>query len=96
MLIVTFDEAESGPNVDGACCGEQPGAAAAQPGEGGPGEGLIGAAVISPFVRPGTVSRVPYNDFSLHGRLRTSSAFRSSQKPGRPLGVGQGRSDRNL
>jgi hypothetical protein len=65
MLIVTFDEAESGPDVDAACCGEQPGPAAAQPGEGGPGGGLIGAVVISPFVRPGTVSQVPYNDFSL-------------------------------
>jgi phospholipase C len=65
MLIVTFDEAESGSDVDGACCGEQPGPAASQPGEGGPGGGLIGAVVVSPFVRPRTVSRVPYNDFSL-------------------------------
>jgi phosphatidylinositol-3-phosphatase len=64
MLIVTFDEAETGPQVDAACCGEAPGPAASEPGENGPGGGLIGAVVLSPFIRPGTVSRVAYNDFS--------------------------------
>ena len=64
MLIVTFDEAESGALADAACCGERPGPAASEPGENGPGGGLIGAVVLSPFVRPGTVSRVAYNDFS--------------------------------
>jgi hypothetical protein len=64
MLIVTFDEAETGPDVDASCCGEYPGPAASEPGEGGPGGGQIGAVVVSPFIRPGTVSRVDYNDFS--------------------------------
>ena len=66
MLIVTFDEAETGSNVDEACCGEQPGPAASQPGEVGPGGGLIGAVVIC-TVRASRDrgARVPYNDFSL-------------------------------
>ncbi len=65
MLIVTFDEAETGPEADAACCGERPGPAAAEPGKNGPGGGIVGAVVLSPFVRPGTVSRTDYNDFSL-------------------------------
>ena len=65
MLIVTFDEAETGSQADASCCGEYPGPVASQPGENGPGGGLVGAVVLSPFVRAGTVSRVPYNDFSL-------------------------------
>jgi phosphatidylinositol-3-phosphatase len=65
MLIVTFDEAESGPEADSACCGERPGPAAAEPGKNGPGGGIVGAVVLSPFIRPGTVSRTEYNDFSL-------------------------------
>ena len=65
MLIVTFDEAETGPDADAACCGERPGPTAPEPGKNGPGGGIIGAVVLSPFVRPGTVSRVDYNDFSL-------------------------------
>jgi hypothetical protein len=64
MLIVTFDEAETGSDVDAACCNERPGPTASEPGENGPGGGLIGAVVLSPFIRPGTVSRVPYNDYS--------------------------------
>jgi phospholipase C len=64
MLLVTFDEAETGAQADAACCGERPGPAAAQPGRNGPGGGIVGAVVISPFVRPGTVSSTSYNDFS--------------------------------
>ena len=55
-----------------ACCGERalPGARF-QPGFNGPGGGRIGAVVLSPFVKPGTVSAVPYNHYSL---LRTVEA----------------------
>ncbi len=35
------------------------------PGLIGPGGGHIGAVMLSPFIRPGTVSRVPYNHYSL-------------------------------
>ncbi len=65
MLVVTFDEAETGPEADAACCGERPGPAAAEPGMNGPGGGIVGAVVVSPFVRPGSVIRTDYNDFSL-------------------------------
>src|SRR5665213_1387497 len=66
LLIVTFDEADvSGPSADAsACCNEQPGPAAALPGGTGPGGGRTGTVLISPFIRPGTVSTVPYNHYS--------------------------------
>jgi hypothetical protein len=62
-----------------ACCHEQPGpnlpayrAAAGiartainGPGLIGPGGGRIGAVLLSPFIKPGTVSEVPYNHYSL-------------------------------
>ncbi|HVP32558.1 MAG TPA: alkaline phosphatase family protein [Steroidobacteraceae bacterium] len=67
MLIVTFDEADGiGAEGSGACCGEKPlpGARYA-PGFNGPGGGRVGAVILSPFVRPGTVSTVAYNHYSL-------------------------------
>ena len=71
LLIVTFDEADvTGPGADaGACCNEQPGPAAALPGLTGPGGGRTGTVLISPFIRPGTVSTVPYNHFSTLGTI---------------------------
>ncbi|HEV2229826.1 MAG TPA: alkaline phosphatase family protein [Steroidobacteraceae bacterium] len=74
MLIVTFDEADGiGREGSGACCGEKPlpGARYA-PGFNGPGGGRVGAVVLSPFVKPGTVSAVPYNHYSL---LKTIEAI---------------------
>jgi hypothetical protein len=38
------------------------------PGKNGPGGGRIGAVLLSPLIRPGTVSAVDYNHYSL---LRT-------------------------
>jgi hypothetical protein len=66
LLEVTFDEADTdGGDADAsACCNEQPGPAASQPGEFGPGGGRIGTVLVSPFIRPGTVSAVPYNHYS--------------------------------
>lgn len=81
MLIITFDEADGvGTEGSGACCGEQPlpGARYA-PGFNGPGGGRVGAVVLSRFVKPGTVSNVPYNHYSL---LRTLEAIFGLQ----PLG----------
>ncbi|MGA7539748.1 MAG: alkaline phosphatase family protein [Steroidobacteraceae bacterium] len=70
LLVITFDESDGSP-PDGfdACCGEKPlpGATDA-PGFRGPGGGRVGAVALSPFIRPGTVSTVPYNHYSL---LRT-------------------------
>jgi phosphatidylinositol-3-phosphatase len=62
-----------------ACCDEPPGpnlpayqAAAGiaptainGPGLIGPGGGRIGAVLLSPFIKPGTVSQVPYNHYAL-------------------------------
>ena len=66
MLIVTFDEADvTGAGADAsACCNEQPGPASALPGLNGPGGGRTGEVVLSPFIRPGTVSATPYNHYS--------------------------------
>ncbi len=62
VLIVTFDEGLDNE----ACCGEQglPGQPH-PPGYSGPGGGRVGAVVLSRFVRPGTVSEVPYNHYSM-------------------------------
>ena len=62
-----------------ACCHEQPGpnitpyrsgvvgsyTAMNGPGLIGPGGGRVGAVVLSPFIRPGTVSALPYNHYAL-------------------------------
>ena len=60
-----------------ACCAEQPGpnvTAGAKvfgdmadqgPGVVGPGGGRIGAVLLSPFIKPGTVSKTPYNHYAL-------------------------------
>jgi phosphatidylinositol-3-phosphatase len=62
VLIITFDE-----GLDSrACCGEQPLAGQPHPpGYNGPGGGRIGAVILSPFIRPGTISDVPYNHYAL-------------------------------
>ena len=74
MLIITFDESDgAGAEGSSACCGERrlPGARF-PPGFSGPGGGRVGAIVLSKFVKPGTVSAVPYNHYSL---LRTIEAI---------------------
>ena len=74
LLIVTFDESDGeGAEGSSACCAEQPlPGARFRPGISGPGGGRIGAVVLSRFVKPGTVSAVPYNHYSL---LRTVEAI---------------------
>jgi hypothetical protein len=67
MLIITFDEALS---IDASsCCDEQSGPNTLHAGVNGPGGGRIGAVVLSPFIKPGTVSNEPYNHYSF---LRTA------------------------
>jgi hypothetical protein len=70
LLIVTFDEAISDSR---ACCGEQPGpydaAHGIQSGGSGPGGGVVGAVLLSPFIKPGTVSTVSYNHYSMLGSV---------------------------
>lgn len=63
LLIINFDEALS---IDAAsCCKEPSGPNTAKPGVNGPGGGRTGAVLLSRFIKPGTVSRVPYNHYSL-------------------------------
>lgn len=63
LLVVVFDEAE---RLDtGACCDEPAGPNTRAPGKRGPGGGRVGAVLVSRFIRPGTVSDVPYNHYSL-------------------------------
>jgi phosphatidylinositol-3-phosphatase len=64
LLEITFDESD-GPNSDSSsCCEEAPGPGSPLPGITGPGGGRIGALLLSPFIKPGTVSLTPYNHYS--------------------------------
>jgi phosphatidylinositol-3-phosphatase len=67
LLVITFDESEgTGPEGSTACCGEKPLAGQRRPaGVLGPGGGRIGAVLISRYIKPGTLSTVPYNHYSL-------------------------------
>lgn len=67
LLIITFDESDgAAPDAFDACCNELPlPTDPNRPGFQGPGGGRIGAVLLSPFIRPGTVSSVPYNHYSL-------------------------------
>ena len=63
LLIITFDEALS---LDrSSCCGQVPGPNARVALDGMFGGGRIGAVLLSRFIKPGTVSEVPYNHYSL-------------------------------
>lgn len=65
VLIITFDEASGPPGMDSsACCGEKGLPGGPQPGGSGPGGGRTGAVILSPFVKPNTISEVPYNHYS--------------------------------
>lgn len=77
MLVVTFDESDQeGAQGSAACCGERPlPGAVYPPGISGPGGGRIGAVVLSPYVRPGTVSHQPYNHYSLLRTVETLFAL---------------------
>jgi hypothetical protein len=74
LLLVTFDEAEAEPGAHGdasACC-DQPQFPNTL-NNGGPvvgmGGGRVGAVVLSPCVKPGSVNQTAYNHFSF---LRTT------------------------
>jgi len=72
LIFITFDESGSDPNAT-ACCGEKDSLGyddpshpdTNEPGLWGPGGGRVGAVALSPFIRPGIVSTVPYNHYSL-------------------------------
>lgn len=67
IILVTLDESGDVGTPAGAtsCCGEPTGPNTPAPGQVGPGGGRIGTIVVSKrFVKPGTVSDVPYNHYS--------------------------------
>lgn len=71
LLMITFDESD-GPQTDSSdCCEEKPGPSSPSPGITGPGGGRVGAVLISPFIRPGTVSATPYNHYSALASLES-------------------------
>jgi hypothetical protein len=63
-IVITFDESESGAE---SCCGEPTGPNSPNNGGTAPGDGggRVGAVVLSPCVRPGTVTQASYNHYSL-------------------------------
>ena len=63
LVIVTFDESDT--SDASSCCGEMPGPNSPLPGIGGAGGGRVGAVMLSPFIKPGTVSSKSYNHYSL-------------------------------
>jgi hypothetical protein len=64
LLEITFDESDGPQSDSSSCCGETAGPDSPLPGITGPGGGRIGAVLISPFIKPGTVSTTPYNHYS--------------------------------
>jgi len=70
LLIVTFDESGSG---DESCCGEPAdtmasnGGNSPNPGGGAPGDGggLVGAVLVSPYIKGGTTTQTSYNHYSM-------------------------------
>jgi phosphatidylinositol-3-phosphatase len=65
MLIITFDESDGPQSDSSACCGEGPGPNTPLPGITGLGGGLVGAVVLSRWVRPGSSNDTGYNHYSL-------------------------------
>jgi hypothetical protein len=63
LLIIVFDEAASSDTS--SCCAEIPGPNSPEPGISGPGGGDTGAVLLSPCIKPGTVSRRPYNHYTM-------------------------------
>jgi phosphatidylinositol-3-phosphatase len=64
LIEITFDESDGPQSDSSSCCGETAGPSSALPGITGPGGGRIGAVLLSPFIKPGTVSKTPYNHYS--------------------------------
>ena len=63
LLAIIFDEASTSDTS--SCCGEIPGPNSPSPGVNGPGGGQTGAVLLSPCIKPGTVTTAPYNHYSL-------------------------------
>ncbi len=64
LIEITFDESDGAQSDSSACCNETPGPASPLPGIAGPGGGRVGAVLLSPYIKPGTLSATPYNHYS--------------------------------
>jgi hypothetical protein len=82
MLIVTWDEANL--NKTEACCDQQTGPNTPSPGVTGPGGGQTGTVVISPFVKPASVTQTQYNHYGLLRSLEDLFGFDYLGYAGRP------------
>jgi phosphatidylinositol-3-phosphatase len=71
LLMITFDESDGAQSDSSSCCEEQPGPDSPLPGITGPGGGRIGAVMLSPFIKPGTVSAAPYDHYSALASFET-------------------------
>jgi hypothetical protein len=65
LLEIVFDEAATSETE--SCCEEMPGPGSPEPGITGPGGGRTGAVLLSPYIKPGTVSTTDYNHYSSLG-----------------------------
>jgi len=69
LLLILFDESDYNNNTQSgdttSCCSETAGPNSPSPGITGPGGGRVGAVLISPFIRPGTLTAVGYNHYSM-------------------------------
>ncbi len=63
LLAIVFDEASTSDTS--SCCGEIPGPNSPSPGVNGPGGGDTGAVLLSPCIKPGTITTQAYNHYSL-------------------------------
>jgi phosphatidylinositol-3-phosphatase len=63
LLAIIFDEASTSDTS--SCCGEIAGPNSPEPGINGPGGGDTGAVLLSPCIKPGTVTPQPYNHYTL-------------------------------
>ena len=96
LIVVTFDEGSD----SAACCGEASGLRPDHPnvplpGKNGPGGGRIGAVLLSPLIRPGTISTVDYNHIlaAAHrgGHLRPAAPGRRGHVAGQIVRPGRTR-----
>jgi hypothetical protein len=69
MLIITADESDGPDSDSSSCCNERAGPNSPMPGIAGMGGGLVGALVISRWVKPGSWDSTPYNHYSLLASL---------------------------
>ena len=65
LLLILFDESDGPQSDSSTCCGSGPTPNALLPGITGLGGGRTGAVALSPFIKPGTISTMAYNHYSM-------------------------------